>query len=415
MIFKNKMMKFCRNTPIAIVVLILFFNVGLSSKANAQGIEFMYDLDQAIAKAQQENKLVFVDFYTSWCGPCKVLDKTVFPVEKVGEFFNANFVSCKIQCDDGGIGVELGKKYDVIAYPTLMFLDGEGEMVHVQAGASSADALIEIGKTALNPELNLKSMMTKWDSGNRDEDFVNQYFKSLKKFYRYEKASSDFLEYFNELDPSAKTSKHIFELFELVGIASLSSTFDYLENNYNTFVKNIGKDEVDNFIADSYLWHFKNMSQNAPKDEYKDAMKKFKAKKHPFYDEYELFYQVFEATDDVEEYQKRGTEFLAKYGTNRDAYTLNLTSLLGNLTGRPEQGAAGVQWMEDLLERNDNPQYLQVYVYILWRNFRYDKALEVVKKMRANAVEDGKPTEQIDKQIEEIVGMKERYELKTKS
>src|SRR6186713_1730770 len=78
---------------------------------NAQGIEFMHDLDSALVKAKAENKIVFVDFYTSWCAPCKAMSKDVFPQEKVGSFFNPQFINLKIQCDDKGVGEELGKKY----------------------------------------------------------------------------------------------------------------------------------------------------------------------------------------------------------------------------------------------------------------------------------------------------------------
>ena len=408
-IFKEKKMNFRSNKMINKLAVILFVLGGLISKMNAQGIEFMYDLDDAIAKAKLEKKLVFVDFYTSWCGPCKVLDKTIFPVEKVGDFFNENFISCKVQCDDKGIGEELGKKYDVIAYPTLMFLNEHGEMVHVEAGASSAEALIEIAQIALNPEQNLMSMIKEWNSGNRDEEFVNLYFQRLKQYFRNVKASEDLLTYFNELSPTGKMSKNTFELFELVGVAPLTSIFDYLENNYAAFAKNVGKDEIDGFIAKGYLWYFKYMSENTPKEEFQLAMERFKAKNYPYYDEYELFYKVFKAANNIEEYQKLGTEFLRKYGKNKDVYAIALTSLLGNLTGKPGEGMAGIQWMEDLLKHNDDPQYLDTYIYILWRNHEFDEAIRLAKRLRSITIEQGRSAKQIDDQIDVIIAMKEKY------
>ena len=57
----------------------------------AQGIAFEPDgttLEQASAKAKAEKKLIFLDAYTKWCGPCKMMARDVFPQEKVGAFMN---------------------------------------------------------------------------------------------------------------------------------------------------------------------------------------------------------------------------------------------------------------------------------------------------------------------------------------
>ena len=46
--------------------------------------------DEAIAAAKAENKLVFMDFYTDWCGPCKRMAREVFPQKKVGDYMNVH-------------------------------------------------------------------------------------------------------------------------------------------------------------------------------------------------------------------------------------------------------------------------------------------------------------------------------------
>ena len=60
----------------------------------AQGIAF-YDgtWDEILAKAKKEHKMIFLDAYTSWCGPCKMLVNQTFPQPEVGIFFNSNFVN----------------------------------------------------------------------------------------------------------------------------------------------------------------------------------------------------------------------------------------------------------------------------------------------------------------------------------
>ncbi len=57
------------------------------------GVDFQHlTFDEALAKAKAEKKLVFVDCYTTWCGPCKHMTNEVFPQEKAGEYFNPRFV-----------------------------------------------------------------------------------------------------------------------------------------------------------------------------------------------------------------------------------------------------------------------------------------------------------------------------------
>lgn len=56
---------------------------------------------EALNKAKKENKLLFVDCYTSWCGPCKMLANEVFTNNEVADYFNANFVSLKVDCEKG--------------------------------------------------------------------------------------------------------------------------------------------------------------------------------------------------------------------------------------------------------------------------------------------------------------------------
>ena len=80
-------------------------------------------IDEAVEQAKKENKMVFVDFYTDWCGPCRTMANTVFPQKKVGDYFNANFVCIKLNAEKKG--KDAAKTYNVKAYPTFLVLDTE--------------------------------------------------------------------------------------------------------------------------------------------------------------------------------------------------------------------------------------------------------------------------------------------------
>src|SRR6266404_8526226 len=73
-----------------------------SHKENEQGIQFIEaDWSKALQEAKKQKKLIFIDAYASWCGPCKLLKKNTFPNKEAGEFFNRNFINVAINMEKG--------------------------------------------------------------------------------------------------------------------------------------------------------------------------------------------------------------------------------------------------------------------------------------------------------------------------
>jgi thiol-disulfide isomerase/thioredoxin len=145
----------------------------LAFQLSAQGIRFDFDSNWAglLAKAKQENKLLFVDAYTAWCGPCKKLARDVFPDPAAGEFYNAAFVNAQINMEKGE-GPVLAERYGVFLYPTLLFLNGDGEVVHRAVGLQSIADFIALGKTAVHPENSLLALERAYKAGNRQPEFL---------------------------------------------------------------------------------------------------------------------------------------------------------------------------------------------------------------------------------------------------
>ena len=128
-----------------IVLFLLSFSV--VSFAQESGIKFeKANWNQILQKAKSENKIIFMDAYTSWCGPCKAMQARVFPDKKVGEYFNENFVNVKIDMEEGE-GPSLGLKYPVRGYPTLLFIDAKsGKIVNQALGYKTTEQLLQIGE-----------------------------------------------------------------------------------------------------------------------------------------------------------------------------------------------------------------------------------------------------------------------------
>ncbi|MDX2002628.1 MAG: thioredoxin family protein [Chitinophagales bacterium] len=131
--------------------LALFFALGvfIPVTVSAQGIEFFQGTwEQAVEKAKKEKKIIFVDCYAVWCGPCKYMSNTVFPDPQVGEFYNKNFINYKYDMEKGD-GPTFANTYNITAYPTLMYIDGTGKVIHRVLGGQYKDNFIAEGEKAL--------------------------------------------------------------------------------------------------------------------------------------------------------------------------------------------------------------------------------------------------------------------------
>ena len=115
------------------------------------GIKFQHlSLEEALAKAKAENKLVFIDVFTTWCGPCKYLSTKVFTDEDLGTYYNEHFISVKFDAEKGE-GLDIASRFAVDAYPTLLYLSPEGELVRKVEGAYESATLQYFGSTAVDP------------------------------------------------------------------------------------------------------------------------------------------------------------------------------------------------------------------------------------------------------------------------
>ncbi len=145
------------------LVLSVVILCGVTMSLLAQGIQFREGSWKEILEiAKKENKLVFVDNYTSWCGPCKKMVSEIFPLKEVGDFYNANFICYKLDCEKGD-GVEVAKTYQIMSFPTYLYVDGNGKLFYRSGAYMPAEKFIEEGKIAL-AEFSDKRTIEEWEA-----------------------------------------------------------------------------------------------------------------------------------------------------------------------------------------------------------------------------------------------------------
>ena len=119
----------------------------IAPKDAAEGIQFTEaSWKDVLKKAKAEKKVIFLDAYASWCGPCKLLQKNVFTKKAVGDYYNSKFINVKMDMEKGE-GPALAQVYPLEAYPTLLYIDGNGKILRKVLGLQTPEALIAIGKS----------------------------------------------------------------------------------------------------------------------------------------------------------------------------------------------------------------------------------------------------------------------------
>lgn len=134
---------------IAFIMLSSAINPFRVDKKPQPGIEFFEgSWGSALAQARKENKLVFLDAHAVWCRPCKLMKKRTFKDPAVAKFFNENFINVEMDMERGE-GKSLSHKLAIRAYPTLIFVNGKGEVIKKEVGFLNAPDFLALGKTVI--------------------------------------------------------------------------------------------------------------------------------------------------------------------------------------------------------------------------------------------------------------------------
>jgi thiol-disulfide isomerase/thioredoxin len=248
--------------------LIAFFTLFNSFLLNAQ-INFTEgSWKDVLAKAQKENKHIFVDAYAEWCGPCKMMAKNVFTDKNVGEFYNQNYVNYKFDMEKGE-GPEFAQKYKVGAYPTLLYFNPKGELAHKGIGGRDVDGFIGLGKDAIDPDKQLLTLQNKFDKGERSKTFMQKFLNALRQTGEEEKIATIANEYLKSIPQKEWTSEDNIEYLSNAAKININIV-DFALKNKKEFEKNkMGNNHYNNILFLSILPEVEKIFNDKNTEEYK--------------------------------------------------------------------------------------------------------------------------------------------------
>lgn len=365
------------------------------TQVTAQGIEFFHgSYEEALEESKTQGKLIFVDAYAEWCGPCKRMAATVFKEEKVGEFYNQNFINMKIDMEKGE-GPKLARKYGVRAYPTFFFLDEKGEIVAKATGGRQTKQFLQLGENALKKYDKSGEYAAKYEEGNRSPELLRKYaYALLAAKKEHLKIANEYIETQDDLTDDVNLNA----IFDFTTEAD-SRIFDLLVEHKAAISKLKSEATVANKIENACLatarkaadYKFENLLNEAKskmKANYPQKSKEFSLKA-------DMIYGL--GTTDAGLYMKACKKYLSKYAKNNAAEHHSKAQLMMT---RFSDNAKAMKMAEKLSKKaaqNGGLAYQHLtYAKILYANGKSKAAMEVAQKARELAVKENKPTRSID-------------------
>ncbi|MFQ5445787.1 MAG: thioredoxin family protein [Saprospiraceae bacterium] len=170
----------------------LFKNIGcivvvtlmMLSHAEAQKSHIRFQLSpewqRVLKQARKAHKFIFFDGYTSWCGPCKRMDKEVFTRPAEARFFNEKFINVKYDMEKGE-GAVLKRQYGITAFPTYLFINSDGQVLHRIVGAYFGEnEFMNYAKMVLTFNGYYAALEKRYNNGERNPKLMFQYLTALR-------------------------------------------------------------------------------------------------------------------------------------------------------------------------------------------------------------------------------------------
>jgi len=239
-----------------IIKLVAFVLIGICIEGNVNAQNWSVEFEhtawkKVLKKAKKEKKLIFVDCYTSWCGPCKMMAKDVFTQDHVADYFNENFVNFKIDMEKGE-GPDLKPGWKINAYPTFLVINVEGEVIHRVVGAYGADEFINYIKDAQTEDKNFAALKKAYADGKRNGEFMFSYLRALRLANLSKEESRKANKYISSLPKEDLLKKENWNIIKYFMKNPLTDEFRFVVKNRDQFAKMLGEKEIDEKIYNTY-------------------------------------------------------------------------------------------------------------------------------------------------------------------
>ena len=368
--------------------------------AQGDGIQFNESSwAKILQQATEENRLIFLDAYTSWCGPCKKMARDVFPQKEIGEFYNEKFINVQLDMEKGE-GVKVAQDYDIKVYPTLLFIDGKGNLIHRSAGYHDTDQFLALGNIALDPSKRLSAMERQYARGDRSPEFLWNY--THARYQAYDGSHSAIAEEFLGTQSDWSTAENMEFLFSFISDTD-SPMFDYLVEHRQEFSEKYGQQAVIGKIQEliyNKVYDSKEKSSLEQVDELFAKAYPEKAKRLSG-----LFRMTYyRQAGDRENYAKAAVEYFDDFDDNADELNEAAWTFYRVVNNKKLLKKA-LKWSKKSIKIDDNYYYNDTLAALYYKLKKKKKAIKVAQKAIALAKASGDDFTETEKLLEELQNM----------
>ncbi len=288
----------------------LLYLLLLTTPLIGQGVMFIdNDLTKAMDEAGKQEKIIFVDAYTTWCGPCKMMDRNTFSDPAVGAFFNENFVNLKLDMEKGD-GIDFAHKYEVRAFPSFLFLNAEGAVLFRSMGYRPPANFLEVAHEAIMPDKHLAAMQEAYESGEMTPDALYRY--SLSLLDLSDSKGREAGEAWLATQQTWSTPQGLRLVSRLVEQYD-DPYYRYVVEKRHLFIREFGEQNVDGFLNQQITRHFFSQADRLSLSEVRKVYHGTfpSSKAGQLYDEFEM--KHYEEIGDLEKYAQLAQAFMKKY------------------------------------------------------------------------------------------------------
>ena len=381
---------------------LLFLLFPLSIVAQ-DGIQFKdITWEAALKEAQSTNKMIFLDAYTTWCQPCKALEKYTFTDPDVGTLFNTSFINVRLDMEKYP-GIELSEKYAIDLYPTILFIDGNGELIHRGCGALEAPDLISLGKAALQPEKTLRYARKAFDEGARSPETIDNYMMAMQNACK--DANGIIATFFGNVAEKELAKEENWYVIREYVFDIYSREFLHLLERQDLFMETNDPDQVQDKIFDTFMMTFMEMSKS---ESSLFAIKSIKhlAMQNEFRDQKELLnyldFGLGELTEDWELYADGAVGFM-KPEVEDPEMILDIAWKFYLFIGDKEKLLLALNWTKYVLENSDpTPSVIDTYASLLFKIGKKEEAVKFSQQALELAQSWGEETEHYEFQLKKF-------------
>ncbi|MCQ4142130.1 thioredoxin fold domain-containing protein [Chryseobacterium sp. EO14] len=358
-----------------------------------------------IAKAKKEKKIVFLDAYASWCGPCKMMERNVFTQKSVGDYFNANFVNARFDMEKGE-GRDIAVKYGVRSYPTYLFLNGDGELVSQNFGYMEESMFLTMAQDVNSPNNKKGSLKERFAKGEKDPDFLINIMKlNSSSDFNFAKQASE--RYFENKKATEEFSKDDVGLL----LFFLKSTED---KNYKVFTDR--KAEIIKFLPEETYKEFDNqiklgkiVEQSIDQQNKKINDDYFMKNAEPLVGKHDAEVKLnqmklgyYEQNSNFTEYEKAALAYYRNSEAFEPNELLKAAWVFAEHVKTPSSLKKAAEWAEKSVMRGESSEntYILAKLYFLTGNKEMAKTYaEMSKNMATQAQKDSTLADELLKQI----------------